>query len=208
LGPWSFSAFVLGKRPIAERDFFENRHESDSLNVSGLDPDTEADGAGRSADDSAGESSARRRRSLIRHRRHAYDSTSGAEGPSTADEAWHNPRHLRIASDSCDISSSSHGRPGSSQLQPLDSKIRAASTDAAEEVGGNASAAEPGYVTESEAGELMGVDGVLEGEACADGAAAAVATDGPAAAGGWFRRPMLWAGVKRGIRRRAVPELM
>ncbi len=181
--------------------------------MSGLDPDTEADGAGRSADESAGESSGRRR-GLFRHRRwpsrHAYDSTSGAEGPSTADEAWQKPRHLRSAGDGCrGLPSAAQRTLGSSSLQTPRSKLRCASTDAdegaGEGLGGNAG--ETGYQTESEAGEMTGVDAGMEEGLWANNAAAA-AVDAPSAAGGWFRRPILWAGIKRGIRRRAVPDLV
>ncbi|BDA43970.1 hypothetical protein COCOBI_05-1540 [Coccomyxa sp. Obi] len=219
LGARSSSAFVLGDVSTIERRFFDKAHDSELLDVSGLDPETDADGAGRSADESS------RQRSLIR--RHQWptqladDSTSGAEGLSTADEAWHKPYHHRASSDSIlarTAAASSHGAPsaqagtsGQSDGMKLGAAVGSAVDPRAEECAGiDIPADEPGYVTESEAGEMTGVDAELDegpsGKSSAV-AAAAVAADAPAAAaGGWFRRPMLWAGVKRGIRRRAVPS--
>lgn len=201
-----------------ERRFFDKAHDSELLDESGLDPETDADGAGCSADESS------RQRSLIRRRqwpaRQADDSTSGAEGLSTADEAWHKPCHLRASSDSFFARAaavSSHGVPsaraGTSGLPggtKREAALGSAANPGAEQCAGiDGAADEPGYVTESEAGEMTGVDAELDEGPSENSMAAGAAADAPAAAaGGWFRRPMLWAGVKRGIRRRAVPELM
>lgn len=205
---------------------YDAGNDSERLDVSGLDPDTtDVDGAGCSADESAGESS--RRRNLARRRRwalshcHTDDTTSGAEGPSTADEAWHppaqqQPRQHRASSDSWRAVRRSADAikapsavpsaavwPGAPELQAGGLPSVSAVLDGC--AAGGAAAADESYQTESEAGELTGVDGEMDEGPCEP---AAPAAEVPHADGGWFRRPMLWAGVKRGIRRRAAQELV
>ena len=196
-------------------DVFDKAHDSELLDESGLDPETDVDGAGCSADESSWQ------RSLIRRRqwptRPSDDSNSAAKGLSSADEAWHRPCYLRASSDSFfarGAAASRHAVPAAQAASSGGAKLGGARGSAvdprAEECAGiNAAADKPGYATESEAGEMTGVDAELDEGPSGKSMAAAVAADAPtAAAGGWFRRPMLWAGVKRGIRRRAVPELV
>lgn len=215
MGARSSSAFALGDVSNIECRFFDKAHDSELLDESGLDPETDVDGTGCSADESA------RQRSLVRRRQWptlpADDSTSGAEGLSTADEAWQRPCHLRASSDSFFARAagpSRHAVPAAQAAPPIGAKLGDALCSAvdprAEECAGiNAAADEPGYATESEAGEMTGLGAELDEGPSGKSTAAAAAADAPAAtAGGWFRRPMLWAGVKRGIRRRAAPELM